>query len=75
MIILPCRVTLAAKLIWSKILQEQIKQVSEQLAFAPLTAAALMNHFKGKPKGLQEVLDALVSVGMVACDDGVYRVV
>ena len=66
--------TLAAKLVWPKVLQEQIKVVRELLLTAPLTEKALVGQFKGKTK-VGEVLEALVGLGVIACEGGVYRVV
>lgn len=64
------------KLNWPKGFPEQIKIVRELLQLAPQTAEALADRFKRKPvKGVQPVVDALVGLGMVVCEGGVYRVV
>ncbi|CAA6807405.1 MAG: Unknown protein, partial [uncultured Thiotrichaceae bacterium] len=63
------------KLNWPKVLQDQIKVVQEQLSITPLTAQALTRQFKRNPKGVQQVLDALSSLGMVQEEEGVYRLV
>ncbi|PWQ95402.1 hypothetical protein [Leucothrix pacifica] len=60
---------------WSKVLQDQIKVVREQLALSPLPADALTVQFKRNPKGVQDVLDALVALGMVTEESGEYRLV
>lgn len=63
------------KLTWPKVLQDQIKVVREQLALSPLPADALTVQFKRNPKGVQDVLDALVALGMVTEEGGEYRLV
>ncbi len=55
-------------------LPEQIRIVRELLQLAPQTAETLADRFKRKPiKGVQPVVDALVGLGMVASEDGVYH--
>ena len=63
------------KLVWPKVLQDQIKVVREQLALAPLPAEAMRMQFKQNPKGVLDVLDALVALGMVIEESGEYRLV
>lgn len=45
------------------------------MALAPLSADALAGQFKRKPKGVQDVLDALVALGVVAEEEQLYRLV
>ncbi|MEZ5476222.1 MAG: hypothetical protein R3E95_01585 [Thiolinea sp.] len=40
-----------------------------------MPAEVLAAQFKRKPKGVQEVLDALVDLGVVQVEAGAYRVV
>jgi hypothetical protein len=66
----------ADKLNWPKGFPEQIKVVRELLQLAPQTAEGLADRFKRKPvKGVLPVVDALVGLGMVVCEGGVFRVV
>lgn len=65
------KVTYQGKLIWPKVLQDQIKVVREQLALALLLAEAVRRQFKG----VLDVLDALVALGMVIEENGEYRLV
>ncbi|QTR46656.1 class I SAM-dependent DNA methyltransferase [Thiothrix litoralis] len=67
--------TPAVKRDWPKVLREQTRLVRELLALTPLSAQALSKQFKRKPSNLQEVLDALQDLGMVACEGEVYRMV
>jgi hypothetical protein len=62
----------ATKLIWPKVMQDQVKVVRELLAAAAMSADALTAQFKQKPKGVQEVVDTLVALGMVREEQGVY---
>jgi len=51
---------------WPKTLQAQIRAVRDQLETAPMDAATLASQFKRKPeKSVNQVLDALVELGMV----------
>lgn len=71
----PEKAAIQGKLIWPKVLQDQIKVVREQLALAPLPAEAMRRQFKQNPKGVLDVLDALVALGMVTEESGEYRLV
>ncbi|MEZ5535284.1 MAG: type IIL restriction-modification enzyme MmeI [Thiolinea sp.] len=65
----------AAKLIWPKVMKDQAKIVRELLAATPMPADALAAQFKRKPKGVQDVLDALVDLGVILEEENLYRLV
>ncbi len=72
---LPRAVKPAHKLSWPKTMPEQVKIVRAQLAAAPLSLPALSAQFKNKPKGVEQTVNALVALGLVVDEQGVYRVV
>jgi len=64
------------KLVWPKVMQDQVRAVREQLAIAPMPIEGLAGQFKRKPiKGVQPVVDALESLGVVSLEAGLYRLV
>ena len=66
----------AGKLIWPKVMQDQVRAVREQLAIAPMPIEGLAGQFKRKPiKSVQPVVDALESLGVVSLEAGLYRLV
>ena len=64
----------AAKHTWPKEMREQVAIVRQTLKDRPSSAEQIASLFKRKPvTSVQSVLDALESLGMVGCKDGVYR--
>ena len=64
----------AAKHTWPKEMREQVAIVRQTVKDRPSSAEQIALLFKRKPvASVQSVLDALESLGMVGCTDGVYR--
>ncbi|MEB0159674.1 DNA methyltransferase [Pseudomonas sp. AH2 (2023)] len=62
------------KLVWPKLMREQVSAVRHALTQSPLPADALAAQFKRSPKvAVQAVLDALEELGMVQQDADQYR--
>jgi hypothetical protein len=65
---------LTGKAAWPKNMREQVAAVRSALAHQPLPAEAIAARFKRTPRaGVQAVLEALEELGMVAHEDGAYR--
>lgn len=63
-----------AKHTWPKEMREQVAIVRQTIKDRPSSAEQIASLFKRKPvTSVQSVLDALESLGMVGCTDGVYR--
>jgi len=59
---------------YAPITREQVAAVRSALAHQPLPAEAIAARFKRTPRaGVQAVLEALEELGMVAHEDGAYR--
>ena len=64
----------ASKHTWPKEMREQVAIVRQTIKDRPSSAEQIASLFKRKPvASVQSVLDALESLGMVGCTDGVYR--
>ncbi|MGD9872228.1 MAG: class I SAM-dependent DNA methyltransferase [Thauera sp.] len=71
---LPAAAPAAGKASWPKNMREQVAAVRSALAHQPLPAEAIAARFKRTPHaGVQAVLEALEELGMVAHEDGAYR--
>ena len=70
----PAAPVAAGKAGWPKNMREQVAAVRSALAHQPLPAEAIAARFKRTPRaGVQAVLEALEELGMVAHEDGAYR--
>ncbi|MFV8823726.1 class I SAM-dependent DNA methyltransferase [Thauera sp. WH-2] len=64
----------SGKAAWPRGMREQVAAVRSALAHQPLPAEAIAARFKRTPRaGVQAVLEALEELGMVALEDGAYR--
>lgn len=64
----------SGKAAWPRNMREQVAAVRSALAHQPLPAEAIAARFKRTPRaGVQAVLEALEELGMVAHEDGAYR--
>jgi pyruvate/2-oxoglutarate dehydrogenase complex dihydrolipoamide acyltransferase (E2) component len=71
---LPAATAAAGKAAWPKNMREQVAAVRAALAHQPLPSEAIAARFKRTPRaGVQAVLEALEELGMVAHEDGAYR--
>ena len=65
---------LTGKAAWPKNMRELVAAVRSALAHQPLPSEAIGARFKRTPRaGVQAVLEALEELGMVALEDGAYR--
>lgn len=65
-----------AKQTWPKEMREQVSIVRQSVKDSPSKVDQIASRFKSKKNlvaSVQSVLDALESLGMVSCADGVYR--
>ncbi|WP_435751568.1 class I SAM-dependent DNA methyltransferase [Thauera sp. AutoDN2] len=70
----PATPATSGKAAWPRNMREQVAAVRSALAHQPLPAEAIAARFKRTPRaGVQAVLEALEELGMVALEDGAYR--
>lgn len=70
----PAAPATSGKAAWPRNMREQVAAVRSALAHQPLPAEAIAARFKRTPRaGVQAVLEALEELGMVALEDGAYR--